>query len=426
MKRVVQTIILLFLFYYVFQLIFTLFDKGYEINYTKNIDNNEIKIKEVYSANQKNEKDNYYFEIIIDDNEFYFKTYENFKKKKNIIANLKYIKTETYDCIFPIFDGGKILTDIICQDDKITTYYYNIRGIDTRIDEFANSIQEYNINDWIDQETETTNLGNVFVYKNNLISDLYLGLTSYKGLYSINDKVSKNVIDIPIFKNDIYNPRISTQIDNYYFVADYNENYEFNKFYLINLLNKEITTIYSKNKISFNSYIQGIVESSVYLMDTDNKKQYEVDIKSKKIIEIGNENIGVKFYNAGIWENKNVFETIKNQDKFIYQQINETEFYKDYYKIDKIGGLKSGYYYLYEKTSIGYNVYKAYVEQPNKPIFLFKVDNIDNIKYINDSILFVESNFVKIYDINNGIKKLVKYDELSFNTNLHIYGYYEA
>lgn len=426
MKRVVQTIILLFIFYYVFQLIFTFFDKGYEINYTKNIDNVEIKIKEVYSANQKNEKDNYYFEIIIDDNEFYFKTYENFKKKKNIIANLKYIKTETYACIFPIFDGGKILTDIICQDDKITTYYYNIRGIDTRIDEFANSIQEYNINDWIDQETETTNLGNVFVYKNNLISDLYLGLTSYKGLYSINDKVSKNVIDIPVFKNDIYNPRISTQIDNYYFVADYNENYEFTKFYLINLLNKEITTIYSKNKISFNSYIQGTVESSVYLIDIDNKKQYEVDIKSKKIIEIGNENIGVKFYNAGIWENKNVFETVKNQDKFIYQQINETEFYKDYYKIDKIGGLKSGYYYLYEKTSTGYNVYKAYVEQPNKPIFLFKVDNIDNIKYINDSILFVESNFVKIYDINNSIKKLVKYDELSFNTNLHIYGYYEA
>lgn len=426
MKRVVQTVILLFIFYYLIQLIFVFFDKGYDKNYTKKVGENIVNIKEVYNSNQKNEKNNYYLEFLINDDTFYLKTYENFKKMKNIVDDVKYVKTDNYACILPIFKNHKILTDIICKNDQITTYYYNIKGIDTKIDEFANSIEEYNVNNWIDNESETTSLGNIYIYKNNLIDDLYLGLTSYKGLYNINNKVSKNVIDIAVFYNDVYNPKISTQINNYYLVADYDEKYEFNKFYLIDLLKKEIDRIEGKNKISLNSYIQGVVDNSAYLIDVDNKKQYEIDIKSKKIIEIGNEELGVKFYNDGIWENKNIFETIKTQDQFIYQKIDENQFNKQYYKIDKIGGMKSGYYYLYEKTDDRYNVYKAYVEQPNQPIFLFQVNDINNIKYINDSILFVDSNFIKIYNESNGMKKIVKYDELEFNKNLHIFGYYKS
>ncbi len=425
MKRVLQILILLFVFYYLVQLIFNFFDKGYEITYTKNIDDKEISIKEVYSANQKNERNNYYFEVTIDNNVFYLKTYENFKKMKNIISDIKYFKSGDYTCILPIYKGNKILTDIICKTNETTTYYHNIKGINSQIDLLANNIKEYNINNWLDNETETTKLGNIYVYKNNLGSDLYLGLTNYKGLYSINDKVSNKIIPIDVFKNDIYNPKINTQISHYYLVADYNENYEFSKFYLINLLEKETETIEGKNKISLNSYIQGTVGNSVYLIDIDNKKQYEIDIKSKKIIEIGNSDSGIKFYNAGEWENRNIYETIKKEEKFNYQTIDLTKFDTQYERIDQIGGKKSGYYYLYKQNGSGYNAYKAYVEQPNSPIFLFQTSNIDNIKYINDMILFTDKNYVKIYSDNNGIKNLIKYDELEFNKSLNIFGYYQ-
>ena len=44
-KKVFQLIVLLFIFYYLIQFIFNFFDKGYEINYTKNVGDKEINIK---------------------------------------------------------------------------------------------------------------------------------------------------------------------------------------------------------------------------------------------------------------------------------------------------------------------------------------------------------------------------------------------
>ena len=90
---------------------------------------------------------------------------------------------------------------------------------------------------------------------------------------------------------------------------------------------------------------------------------------------------------------------------------------------DLIGSEKTGFYYLYEQSNNGYNVYKAYPEKPNAPIYLFSVNDVDRTKYINDDILFVDNNFVKIYS-NKGIRTLIKYDELAFNKNIQIYGYY--
>ena len=425
MKKVVQLLILLFVFYYLIQFIFHFFDKGYEISYTKNVDDKEINIKEVYSSNEKNERDNYYLELTVDNTTFNFKIYNNLMKLRNIIKDVKYIKTDTYTCILPIFKNNQILTDILCKNSKMTTYYHNIKGENPKIDEFANNIELYNVNNWIDNSTKTTKLDNVSVYEENIINKLYLGLTSYNGLYNINNTESNKIVAMSIFDNDIYNPKISAQINGYYLVADYNEKYEFNKFYLIDFTKNIYDEISSKNKISLNSYIQGTVDNSVYLIDIDNRKQYEINIKNKSVNEIGNEDIGIKFYNNGVWEDKNIFEIIQNEEKFIYQNIDSTNFDKEYYKIDKIGGEKSGYYYLYEKNSNVYNVYKSYIENPNNPIFLFSTSNIDRIKYVDDYIIFIDNNFVKIYNDNIGMRNIIKYDELAFNKNLNIYAYYD-
>ena len=142
MKKVVQLLVLLFIFYYLIQFIFHFFDKGYEINYTKNVDDKEINIKEVYSSNKKNERDNYYLELTVDNKTFNFKLYNNLMKLRNIVEDVKYLNTNTYTCILPIFKGGKVLTDIICQNDKMTTYYHNIKGKNSAVDEFADSIEQ--------------------------------------------------------------------------------------------------------------------------------------------------------------------------------------------------------------------------------------------------------------------------------------------
>lgn len=425
MKRVLQILLLLFVFYYTIQLVFDLFDKGYEKTYTRITDDKEVTIKEVYQANKKNERDNYFFEIKVDDTIFYLKIYDDFKKMKNIITDIKYLNSEDYKCILPIFKNEGIITDIICKNNNLTTYYSNIKDINKTVDNFANSIEGYNVGNWLDDVTETTKNGNVFVYGENIIKNLYLGLTSYKGIYNINDQVSKNIIGIDLFKNDVYSSVISTQINNKYLVANYNSNYEFTEFYLTDLTSKEYEKISGNHKISFNSYIQGVIENNVYLIDIDNKKQYQIDVNSKKIIEIGNENTGIKYYNNGNCENRSIFDAINSKLIFTEKNIDASTFTNHYERIDLIGGKSSGYYYLYEKSENKYKVYKSYVEMPNQRIYLFSVPNIDKIKYVNDIIILVDGSFVKIYSENFGMKNIIKYDELNFNNNINIYAYYK-
>ena len=406
-------------------MLFSFFDKGYEITYTKKVDDKEILIKEVYQANKKNEKDNYFFEIKVDEDAFYLKIYDDFKKMKNIITDIKYLNSGNYKCILPIFKNEAIITDIICKNSDITTYYHNMIGVDKNVDNFVSSIEEYDVNNWLDTAKNTTNNGNVFIYEDNIIKNLYLGLTSYKGIYNINDNVSKNVISIDLFKNDVYSSALSAQINNKYLVANYNSNYEFTDFYLTDLTSKDYEKISSNNRISFNSYIQGVVGSNVYLIDIDNKKQYKIDVDSKSIIEIGNENSGIQYYNAGVWEDKNIFDAINSRLIFQEKNIDTSIFVHNYEKVDLIGGEKTGYYYLYERSENKYNVYKSYVENPNNPIYLFSVQNIDKIKYIDDMIILIDGNFVKIYSEKFGMKNVVKYDELGFNNSINIYAYYK-
>lgn len=424
MKRILQILIVLFVFYYIIQIVFHFIDKGYEITYELNAENKKFDITEIYTANQKNEQDNYYLEISVENTKFYVKIYENLRKSKNIIKEIKYIDSGNYKCVLPIFKDDKILTDIICKNSQLTTNYQNIKGIDVNIDAFANNIEGYN-DKFVDSANESSNRDNIYIYEDNIIDELFLGLTSYNGLYNINNLLSKSIAEIDVFNDDVYSSKINTQIKNFYLVANYNSNYEFTKFYLINLLTKEYDEIDSKNKISFNSYIQGTVGNSVYLIDIDNKKQYEIDVKTKKVIEVGNENSGVKTYNSGTWENKPIVQALQTELKFTENNIDAQIFSKQYYRIDKVGGENSGYYYLYENTDNGYNVYKAYTEQPNEPILLLKINDINRIKYVNNQIIYIDKNIVKIYNEQNGIKRLIRYDELEFNKNLNIFAYYK-
>lgn len=425
MKRLLQILIILFVFYYLFQIILNFIDKGYEENYTKKINDKTFYILEKYSSNKKGEKDNYYLEITVDDNIFVYKTYEDLYKMKNIVDDIKYIDTGNYKCILPIFKNKKLFFDITCANNGNITYYHNIKGVDVVIDEFASSISEYDVKDWVDDADEIKTIGNIYIYEKNLNDNIYLGLTSYRNIYNIHSTLSKNIVSIPIFKNDPNDQKISAQVTNYYLVADYNQTYEFNRFYLVDLLTKDYKEIEGKNRISFNSYVQGVVGNSMYLVDLDNKKQYEVDIKSEKIIEVGNESIGLKYYNNGTWEEKKYYDIVNDLKTFIYQNIDYSLFDKQYVRIDKIGGEESGYFYLYEQGNNAYNVYKSYVEKPNERIFLFTTNNIDNIIYLENLILFIENQYVKYYSETTGLRKLIRYDELQFNKNINLVGYYK-
>ena len=97
-----------------------------------------------------------------------------------------------------------------------------------------------------------------------------------------------------------------------------------------------------------------------------------------------------------------------------------------YDRIDKVGNLKSGYYYYYKKVKNQYEVYRANIQEPNKLTYLFTTSKIDEIKYMRDYVYYKEGNFIKYYHDAFGIRTIALDKEFEFNKSLQYYIYYST
>lgn len=412
MRKLLKLLVLLFIFYLLFQFIFNIFSTGYKIEYQ--ID--EFEVTETITKKTKGEHDNYYFEIKKGDSIFGIQTYQKLNISRKIIKEIKYYQDDEYECILPITKNNTLITDMICLNNGIYYYYHDIKGNDSLLDKFVSTIEIYdgtiyNLNEEVKKENNY-----ITVYQFN-IPDLYMVLESYKGIYFINQK--DGYIAKDLFTKDTYTKDIHTFIKNYYVTADYSQNFEFHDFYIVNMKDYTVYKITSNNAISFYSYIQGTVGNSIYLIDTSSKKQYEINIKTKTVIEVGNEKTGIKNYQNGQWTEGNIYDAINNELLFTSQEQISIEFNGiNYAKVDKIGGEKSGYYYLYENTKNGYNVYRVNVQNNNLKTYLFKTNNIDRIIYDEDKIYFQYDSYIRCYQDTIGVKNIAKNKEISFNSSL--------
>ena len=417
MRRLFNMLVVFFSIYLLIQLGFKYFGNGHEIEYQIETAGKKFNVKEIFVTNTQNEKDSYYFDVSVDDVLFSFQTYENFNKKEMIIKDFKYFENEHYKCLLPIFYQEKIVMDIMCLNNSIIYYYHNIKGNDSELDSFVNNIDAYNydLDLWKNDVEKSEKTGPVTIYVNNVIKEHYFGINSYKGIYLYNHTYN-NIREIELFSNDIYTRDLEVMVDNCYVVADYNSKYEFSNFIVVNLMNGNKSIIKSNKKISFDSYIQGVVDRSIYIYDRSNKKQYELDINSNNVLEVGNPDTGIKYYNNGKWEYLEINELSKEDVIFNYGQTSTDNL--EYERIDTTNYSKTGYTFYYKKTNNGYNVYRAPNRNPEIKTHLFTVKNISNIKYFDDFIYFVDGNTVKYYNDKMGLKSLFKNDEFDFNSSL--------
>lgn len=382
--------------------------------YTAEYDIDKFKIKETRLKNTKGEYDNYYFEIINGEETFKIQTFKKITANERVIKDIKYYEDDSYKCILPITKKDDIFVDIMCKDNNDIYYYYNsIAGKDSLLDEFAENFKKYRIS--FEKNDVVLKDDGITTTYSNISDNLYIGIEYYKGLYILND--DKGFIKEKLFKKDIYTKDITAFVKNYYLTADYDEEYEFHEFKLVDLKTRVKDKIISDKAISMYSYVQGVVGSSVYIIDTTNKKQYEVDVKTKTVIIVGDEENGIKIYKNGKWEKGNIYDAINS--KLLFDDSTTRYNDKEYARVDKIGKTKSGYYYLYEFVNDGYNVYKVNIQDDNL-IYLFKTSSIDRIIYNDDYIFYQDGNFIKIYHDLEGTKKIARYDEISFNKSLKI------
>ena len=306
----------------------------------------------------------------------------------------------------PVFKKGEILTDIMCLKDNIVTYYHNIES--KEVDTFAKELAKvgYDKNDFKDSASPRNISSRETIYDENINSNHYIAYENYKGLTLINGTI-KNV---KIFNNDVYTKQVSLFTDKYYIVADYNAEYTFKKFYIINLINGNIREIRSYDEISFDSIIQGAVGDDVYIFDKDSETQYKLSLKYETVEKIQNE---IKYYN-GKWGTMALNDALngKKFDNYFSNDIN------GYDKVNKVGN----YYYLYKKQNDNYLVYRADIKNPKLITYIFKTDDINSVYYLKNYVYYKNETSFNYYS-PKGSRKIINNKEIDFNKDISFGAY---
>lgn len=413
MKKIFMVLVVLFLIYFGIQVGYSFFGSGHKLEYTVTTEEKNFLVKEEFS-NKKDDTVSYFFEITYNGDIFYYQTSHDFRKSKSIIKNIYYYHDNEYSCILPIYENNQIISDILCKKGDIIYNYHDIKGQDKALDNYAFNLKEKGYNG--DNFTDNSNVldkGQLTIYENNLIDKTYYALTNYKGLYLINSVTGGKMQDIAIFKKDVYKRPISIFFQKYYVVADYDKDYRFDTFYVVDITSGKIKEINVGKEVSFDGYVQGVENNSIYFFDKTYKIQYEINLKTNKVIEVGNEKTGIKVLKNGEWERVPAIQAV-NENILFKTNVEEFNNYENVYKL----GINSGYYYLYDKTNNFYKTYRSNIQNKNQKLYLFDTSDIDRVIYDNNYVYYVKDNCIKYYTDKLGVKNLVCDNELNYNTSI--------
>lgn len=320
-----------------------------------------VKMPKNYSYNYR-VKDYQVTEKFVKDKDYYlFKIKKNKKIykyaiKSNYISKRGLVNKITNDkkCISFLFNKKEEYT--VCLDgNNSTTSFYNEKINDKKTDKY--------------QKINIYNLLNHEYYVWNYNEFLNIGKENKK---------------VDLFNSDLYELKIITKLDNYLVVADYNEKYQFDTFYLIDIHTGKVKETKLNRKFSLDSYILGINKDNIYLYDYKKEKEYRINL-FKETVDDNPYQILVD----GVWEDISVHKLNKGNVSFIDN--------KDFY------------YYIKEN--------KLYYKMPNVDILLSNMD-ISNIIYEDENgCYFISEDTLYYVNINTKITKIMQYSEWKFNNN---------
>lgn len=338
--------------------------KSYSLEY--NIDKYEI------NENYDNKDKYYYYEITTDKITYEFIHNSEYHKEKQLIKEVKEYNDGDYTCLK--VESDYITTYPLCSyKNQLIDYHLTSETLQDKLSEYYKTPKE------IDKKHD-----NYTIYNNNL--DLLVW--SYKGFnYISEDKIKF----IKIFDKDIYEIPLATKINNYILIPDYEQEHNFNKVYILNLETLKVEKWKLKYDISFDSYILGINDKSIFLIDKKNQKEYELVPHKQKMRLLASSNDKGTVYEEGSINKVSMNKLVSKEHQFTYKQN---------YK-----------YILKNKT-----LYLSYLNSSNK----IKVSEkkIDKIVYSNnDEVYYLIDCTLYRYSLKYGEEKLISYSEWEFNSN---------
>ena len=264
-------------------------------SYNKTYSRDNYNIYEEFNNNKKE----YYFKISNDDVSFDFYLDSNKMFGKGKIKEIKEFKNDRYTCIIPIIN----------KKDTYPLCYSSVTKIDYHLVDYTlkEQFKEY--------IKDTNNIKDTYenIDINNLVNKSYL-IWTYNGFISIKNNDYKK---ISLFNKDYYDISLATIVSNYMIIPNYDQEYNFSEFYIINLKNMNVEKWDTKLEISYDSYILGTYKDSVFLVDKKNKKEYEYVPKKKKIRIVGSEGKNGTIYNNK-FEKININKLVSENNTFNY------------------------------------------------------------------------------------------------------------
>lgn len=412
MRRYIRIVLALFLLFIIVNFFFRFFYNGRDVDYNLKQKNNKYYVHEKYIKNKKGVANHYYVEIKYNDVIFNFRFSDSFKSKSYIVDKIYSFNDEQHTCILPILSDGSIQTEILCKKENTIYPYSVLKNESLKLDSFAKNMEEYGYS--VDMKEKVFSNYGLNILTDNIVSSHMIVVPSYKGVYLIDPGSNKLISSVELFKKDVYKQPIQTVVSNYYVVADYDSSYSFNEFKVINLDNKKISKIISNTAISMDSYIQGVVDNSIYLIDRSNKKQYKIDVFEKSVSLVGNSKKGILYYNGTKFQKKSIYEALNNN--LLFEQFT-TELTK-YDFVHKNDGIN----YSYLKKKDGYDVYISYDENPSSYTYGFHLSSIERIEYIGSYLYYVDGDSLYCYS-SKGVLKILDYSELFYNPDINIWVY---
>jgi len=398
------------------QWIVTYFKESHEITYDFVAEGTTFQVKENY---QKKQGDQYYVEISLGKNQFYYTFPNLFQKGKTILSDIKMMKKDDLVCIYPVLEKEDKSHNIECSKDGVLYSYQSLKN-DPSVQEFVTSLKNssFSSTSWEDESPEGTLAIQSTGFLNNISKRDKVVVWYYQGVEVFSSDSAKNV---PLLSFDKYENTHGILVGKYYVVPSYQSNrvFDFNQAIIVDVTSTTFWTMDFPQMVSQNTYINGIVDGKIYYLDKDNVVQYELNPEKKTVRIVGNQALNAQYYD-GKWETVNIYDLVNTEKKFEVDYSKDITIERD----DIVKVFKSnGVYYYYTQSGDFYRVLESFQD---KPMFLFHADSPNNVLLNIDTLYYISGDTLYSYNEESGIRSLVKNNEFLYNTLNRIQVYKES
>lgn len=305
-----------------------------EFNYEYEYEINEYIILESY------DKDTSYYSFVVDD--YNINILGNYSTKRGLITDVSIDD----NCINIV--GTLDFYPICIVEDNY--YFSNVEYIENYTESYEN-LMMYDLN------------------------ELSYFIWDYNGFIYLTEEISKK---IEIFETEVYYPTLIKQIDNYLFIPNYDENYYFSSYILLDMEKGTYKEIEIDSEINFDFEYISYDEKYVTVYDKKNEKVYKI-----------------KYSNGDTEKKLGITYTDVELSNIIFNEY-------EYFSIDNE-------YLLYSLSD--YNVYLSD----------YLVDDI--LFETSESVIFLSNGDLYYFELGSSINKVISYSEWKFNYENQIFIY---